>query len=364
MTELDSLDFRADLMSGDTVAGHIVSHHVEPVCAELLPLCFVHGGDVADWLEHRAIDTHRTHSRLLKKALRLKERDDIATALHFNAATITDNYWVRPQGSALCWQDVRFRENDFADLALSGRLEDFSKQPSRTPELTNTGSFEKCWRFEDGAWWMYKAGSEAERFSELFVAALCRTLRFATAQYESCPPYIRTRDFTGGELNFEPAAYLVGDDEDYVLNYDTFLQYGQEIADQYVELLLMDTICRNVDRHTYNYGLLRDQKTGAVLRLAPNFDNNIALISGGLDNGPRKPDLLTELLDAFEHETQAISGYAARHGLPCVTAKAIENCCDATGMDAPRAYVREFVLAGYRMTPVPALRADLGLRDE
>ena len=58
MVELDSLDFRADLMSGDIVAGHIRARHVEPVCPELLPLCFQRGGDVADWLEHRAIDAH------------------------------------------------------------------------------------------------------------------------------------------------------------------------------------------------------------------------------------------------------------------------------------------------------------------
>ena len=102
MAKRDSLDFRADLMSGDiVVAGYIRARHVEPVCPELLPLCFQRGGDVADWLAHRAIDAHRTHSRLLKKVLRLKERDDISTALHFNAATITDNYWIRPEGSGL-----------------------------------------------------------------------------------------------------------------------------------------------------------------------------------------------------------------------------------------------------------------------
>lgn len=219
MAKRDSLDFRADLMSGDIVAGHIRAHHVEPVCPELLPLCFQRGGDVADWLVHRAIDAHRTHSRLLKKVLRLKERDDISTALHFNAATITDNYWIRPKGSGLTWEQVRFHENDFADLALSGKLSDFSKKPSRTPELTNTGSFEKCWRYEDGAWWMYKAGTDAERFSELFVYELCKALGFPVAEYQNCTPYIRTKDFTDGKLNFEPAAYLVGDDEDYETNY-------------------------------------------------------------------------------------------------------------------------------------------------
>jgi hypothetical protein len=33
-------------------------------------------------------------SRLLKKALRLDHRDDLATVLAVNAATITNNLWV------------------------------------------------------------------------------------------------------------------------------------------------------------------------------------------------------------------------------------------------------------------------------
>ena len=61
---------------------------------------------------------------------------------------------------------------------------------------------------------MYKAGTDAERFSELFVYELCKALGFPVAEYQNCTPYIRTRDFTGGKLNFEPAAYLVGDDEE------------------------------------------------------------------------------------------------------------------------------------------------------
>ena len=77
MTVLDNLNYRADLMSGDTVVAHIRSRAVIPVEPSLIPLCFQHGGDIEKWLEHRAIDAHRAHARLLKKALRLRERDDL-----------------------------------------------------------------------------------------------------------------------------------------------------------------------------------------------------------------------------------------------------------------------------------------------
>ncbi len=43
----------------------------------------------------------------------------------------------------------------------------------------------------------------------------------------------------------------------------------------------MDALVFNVDRHTQNYGLLRSRETGEILSMAPNFDNNMALISRG-----------------------------------------------------------------------------------
>ena len=346
MTILDDKNFRAELMSGDEVVAEICGRQVTPVKEDLVPLCFRRGGDIESWLVHRAIDAHRTHSRLLKKVLRLRERDDLNTVLHVNAVNITDNYWVRSEGSELTWDDVRFKENDFADLALKGSLSDFSKKPSRTPELTNTGSFEKCWRLENGEWWMYKAGNELERFSELFAYELCKAIGFPAAIYENCGDFVRTKDFTGGTLNFEPAAYLVGDNEEYQKNYAALSAFGQDVADQYVQILLVDTLCRNADRHTYNYGLLRERETGKVISMAPNFDNNISLIASGYDEKPRKSDLLIELLLEFEEATQAVSGYFKRHPKPNITPELIARCCERTGIRVDAEYVKQFVIAG------------------
>ena len=55
----------------------------------------------------------------------------------------------------------------------------------------------------------------------------------------------------------------------------------EKIADDYVNIIFMDTLCMNMDRHTNNYGVLRNSENGAIEKSAPNFDNNIALISRG-----------------------------------------------------------------------------------
>ena len=136
----------------------------------------------------------------------------------------------------------------------------------------------------------------------------------------------------------------------YPLSFSEFLMAMGK--DRYVELLLMDTICRNADRHTYNYGLLRNQQTGEVVSLAPNFDNNIALISGGMDDGPRRPDLLTELLEEFEAATGAVTDYTARHEIPTLTPELIAQCCEKTGIPVDAEYMQQFVLAGWSTTPL------------
>ena len=155
------------LMSEDRVIATVKNGEIVDYDDALLPLYLKRTKYMEGWLSSRAIDAHRTNSRLLKRALRLKTTDDAETALAVNAATVTDRYWFRPEGSTACWEDVRFKENYFDTIALRGDPTGFSHRPSRTPELTNTGSFEKCWRLIDGTWWMYKSGNNNEYFSEL-----------------------------------------------------------------------------------------------------------------------------------------------------------------------------------------------------
>ena len=172
------------LMSEDRVIATVKNGVLTDADERLLPLYLKRTGNIEGWLASRAIDSHRTNSRLLKRALRLRTTDDIATALAVNAATVTDRYWFKPEGSSAVYEDIRFKENYFAELALRGDPDSFSRKPSRTPELTNTGSFEKCWKLIDGEWWMYKSGNKEEYFSELFICKLCEKLGLPTAHYE------------------------------------------------------------------------------------------------------------------------------------------------------------------------------------
>ena len=280
---------------------------------ELAPLYLVRTENVDHWLGTRAIDEHRANSRLLKKALRLTERDDISTVISVNAVTVTDNYWIKPLDSDLTYNDVRFDNDYFANLALRGGYDSFNKAANskrhRTPELTNIGSFEKCWKLKDGEWWMHKRADHNQQFSEIFVYELGKLLGFNMAEYERGDKCVKTKDFTdNAAVNFEPAYSFMIDNDNYIDVLKKLRDIASHTIPDYVKMIFLDTIVANPDRHTNNFGLLRDVKTGRILSLAPNFDNNMALIAQGYPkNIERKKDMLVQLFnDLMDYDSTFI----------------------------------------------------------
>ena len=69
------------IMSKDVAVAKWQDNNLEVINENLLPLYLKNTGNVEKWLETRAIDSHRANSRLLKKALRLTEKDDVSTVV-------------------------------------------------------------------------------------------------------------------------------------------------------------------------------------------------------------------------------------------------------------------------------------------
>ena len=340
------LKLSGQIMSKDTVIATVQDGIITDSNQVLLPLFLKKTGDVEGWLGGRAIDSHRTNSRLLKKALRLTTADDAELVLKVNGVTITDTYWFRGKGSALTYEEVRFKRNMFDKLALAGDPDSFNQPYSPTPELTNIGSFEKCWRLDDGKWWMIKQCSELERFSELFICRLGQALKLSMADYHAENGTIKSPEFTNGaSVNYESAAGLAGGDEDYDLNFDIFWKISPEIAKQYLAIIYMDTICFNMDRHTQNYGVLRDVENGNILSMAPNFDNNIALFARGIPNNlARQNDKLISLFcELLEKDRRALE-FAKQLSVP--NREMINQCIEQITIPVDHHVVSDFVMNG------------------
>ena len=153
-----------------------------------LPLMLKKGADITPWICSRAVDRHRTNSRLLKKVIRLTDTSDVSTVLKAHAATVTNNYWIKFDGENIEYKDILLNDDSLADVALFGTFESISNakyihcEYSKSPELTNIGSFEKCWRLKNNKWYMYKKESPQERFSEIFIYKLGTFFGYDMAQ--------------------------------------------------------------------------------------------------------------------------------------------------------------------------------------
>ena len=338
-----------EIFSGEILVAVWNDNVLTVVNADLIPMYLKYNQDADRWLASRAIDHRRPNSRLLKKALRLVEKDDISSVIHVNGAKITDNYWIRELGSELTYSDVKFSDDYFSNLALKGNYDSFNRaansKRSKTPELTNVGSFEKCWKLRDGKWWMYKKASHDEMFSELFVYELGCALGMNMAVYQRGEACIKSLDFAeAARVNFEPASTFMGDNEDYIDVVKALEKICPNAIPDYIRMIFMDTICANPDRHTNNFGLLRDTQTGELIGFAPNYDNNMALISRGYPSKPGSKDMLISLFNELIKEYPNYRAY-----IPSVTEEMVRNVIEKLNMKVKSKVVIDLVMGRYSL---------------
>ena len=108
-----------------------------------------------------------------------------------------------------------------------------------------------------------------------------------TADYQYDGRYrtrIRSKNFVGENEFFEPYASLrfmfadKSDDEGGI--YENIASLGENFERDFRRIVLADALFMNTDRHMRNYGVIRSAKTGELLRMVPNFDNNQVSIYG------------------------------------------------------------------------------------
>ena len=342
------LSLTGSVMAGNKKVATFENGKITFINKEFAPLYIVRTNDVRTWLERRAIDSHRANSRLLKKALGIRNTSDLNTSLEAHGATITDNYWFKAKFSSLKYSDILFNNDYFSDLALTGNFSNLKARRILSPELTNIGSYEKCWKLINGSWWMYKNENENQRFSEIFIYLLGKTLGFNMAIYELDGSYIKTKNFADKE-NFEPMSSLMDENEDYNDVFNVLDNISEDIAKDYLKLIWFDSLVFNQDRHNENYGLMRNKETGKIESLAPNFDNNIALISNGFPNKDRKKDGLISFFKELLKKNKTAKRYYSDMSFPLLTDSIISDCLNNCPLKTNNEFIHQFLMNGYEV---------------
>ena len=243
-----SSTFTGHVMRKDTPVAQVRNSQLISV-AKNAPLYLQKRGDFQGWLKDRGADLTRGNMRIILKQLGLPLQDIETAVKSVNAASITDSFWIKPHDSNILYNDIVFKSDTYSKAALAGDPDIFTLPKNRSPELTNIGSFNKGWKLENGKWYLYKSGTAQEIFSELFTSKLARLLNMDAVNYFIKDGYIVCESFVSSTQDLETAKAIIGENCDYPHVYNIMESHG--LAKSYMDIIFMDAIVRNTDRHEF-----------------------------------------------------------------------------------------------------------------
>lgn len=237
---------------------------------------------IKSWITARKAPRHRANIKELLEKYNCDTLEGFIKVTH--ALSLNDTYWIKEANSELSWDDVSLYTNDFDDVIAKIAFEGgdsmyLPKSPS--PEFSTDGAYAKCWIKEGNEIYLIKAGSKdgVEPYSEFLASQLANLICRYSVPYDivvyhnkitgKCPL------FTTEDIGFAPAWKFAGG-----TNIQELLDFYKSIgcSEQFKEMLVLDAVILNIDRHGGNHGVLVDNKTQNIIDMAPVFDHNRSLL--------------------------------------------------------------------------------------
>lgn len=208
--------------------------------------------------------------------------------------SLSDSYWIKPKDSDIKWADVNFYDNSFtSDL---GELMFDNKRTSKhislmTPQNASDGWLKKKWVIENNKRYLIKGASgyfEQEPLNEVIGSVICKRLGIPhvtyTAFIEKGKFRSKCENFLEPNTEYVPAWYITAavprKNNESLLEH--FKRSCKELEVPYNEkqmnqMLIFDYLVSNSDRHTGNFGFIRNTDTLEWIGMAPLFDNGTSL---------------------------------------------------------------------------------------
>ena len=247
------------------------------------------------WLRHRTIPANRAYAQNFLSKNGLSENDFIGILQICKGLSLTDCYWVTYPNDQKTFAEVNLFDNRFSQVLSQIAFTGYGSSPASkfrsSPEFTTNGMLPKAWRRKEGKVLLYKGGTSGlantgkEPYSEFYVAQVAEAMGIPHVTYglskwkgQLCST---CELFTSKDISFVPASTLISTSRISQI-IDWFDDHGwkNDLAD----MLVLDAIIRNTDRHLGNFGFLVDNHTNQLLRPAPIFDNGLSLYCYVMDN--------------------------------------------------------------------------------
>ena len=247
---------------------------------------------IAKWLKHRTIPKNRAyvHNFLSKCGLNINRPMTIIKVS--KGLSLNDCYWVVEEGFEGTYDKFNLYDNRFSQvlalIAFTGYGSSIRTSLASCPEFTTNGMLPKCWRRKDGKIMLYKGGTSGasntgnEPYSEYYAAQVANALGVNAIEYglsqwkgELCST---CELFTSKEYSFLPVGRVVTSGGMKAVR-EYYEKLGQDFVDALNDMLVLDAIIMNTDRHFGNFGFIVDNKTNKIVAPAPLFDHGNALLN-------------------------------------------------------------------------------------
>ncbi|HNZ40713.1 MAG TPA: helix-turn-helix domain-containing protein [Clostridia bacterium] len=285
------LTFSLEKRGIEGLTAHIISIDKEQL--HLLPL----GLELSDkgilrWLEKRVIPKNRTFVKEILKTLNLSQGDTKGIIDICKGLSLNDSFWVVPEGFEGSFAQYNLYENRFSEIlslvAYTG-IEQSHGGFTTSPELTTAGMLPKAWRLIDNdGIYLYKGGTFGaantgnEPYSEYYACQIAQTMGLNAVQYElenwKGILASKCKLFCDIDTAFVPVGRIVTSGGlKAVLKY--YSSIGEDFLQAVHSMLVFDAVIYNEDRHFGNFGVLRDNHSGALIAPAPLFDHGLSLFN-------------------------------------------------------------------------------------
>lgn len=268
-----------------------------------LPLGFT---NIEDWINNRKKFSCAINVERFFRSIGINNNEDYIEILH--GVALSDTFWLKNFKSKLSWIHVSPFRNNYSkfisNYALDGCLTKDDKS-YLSPDISTDGSFPHTWKFYDvnnisfikasSKYTLGGVNSGNEPISEYLVSQLLGYLGANYVEYDllshkrsdgrydlvtSC------KCFTSEKIGSVSASRL------NLLSYEKVIEFcknylSKEDLNNIIIMFLVDCLTINTDRHFGNIEFLVNNDTQKIIKLAPIFDNNNALLPRfviGFDN--------------------------------------------------------------------------------
>ena len=260
---------------------------------------------LAKWLKRRTIPKNRAyvHNFLSKCNLQINRPMNIIKVS--KGLSLNDCYWITEAGFEGTFEKYNLYDNRFSKIlaliAFTGYGSSVRASLASCPEFTTNGMLPKCWRRTEGKIKLYKGGTRGgyntgnEPYSEFYAAQIGSILEMDIVSYnlskwngELCSV---CELFTSKQYSFMPVGSLVtsGGMKAVRMYYSNL---GSEYEAALDDMLVLDALICNTDRHFGNFGFLIDNITNEIAAPAPLFDHGNSLFNYAGNDDLQSPEAL------------------------------------------------------------------------